>query len=594
MQAAPARPTPRTILQPDGTTLTVRLHGDEWCHWTTDMDGHLMVRDAAGYYRKATVTQQAEWEVSKAKMLEKRALVNAQRVAKLRARHAAPAVCTADSDSVAYGPDSLVCNGTLDSHFSFPSTGKVRGLVVLVEFQDVRFTVENPHQEYSNMMMQDGYDHAAFEGSKYKHIGSAHDYFYQNSFGLFDPQFDVYGPILLKDSVKHYGQTIVEGGSENVDAYAWQMITEACDYLNDSLGVDFSQYDMDEDGVIDFVYAIYAGHGENATDIEDEIWPHAWDVHSASGQWFKYDDKYLSDYACSNELIDKYMDGIGTFCHEFSHVLGLPDLYNTNGSHDPITPWTFDVLDYGCYNHNSYVPAGYSSYERYELGWTVPTVLSEQKTDTLPDFGTTNQVYIVPVTEGLKDPREGEYYLFENRQQNRWDEYIPGHGMLIWHIDFSYSRWALNVVNNWANHQCIDLVEAGEISYSGGYNVPNAATPFPGTSGKTEFTQDTAPAFCGWTKPRSSSAEMTVPLYKSITNITEVPNVDETGTELGPDLITFDFTRQPAAGIERVEADETQRSMTSRKVIVDGRVRIENEGGAWSLWGSKLRGVKKE
>jgi hypothetical protein len=200
----------------------------------------------------------------------------------------------------------------------------------------------------------------------------------------------------------------------------------------------------------------------------------------------------------------------------------------------------------------------------------------------------------VPITEGLDDPREGEYYLFENRQQNRWDEYIPGHGMLIWHIDFTYSRWASNVVNNWANHQCIDLVEAGETSYSGGYNIPNAATPFPGTSSKTDFTQDTTPAFCGWTKPKTSSAEMTVPLYKSITNITEVPNVDETGTELGPDLVTFDFTRQPAAGIERVEADETPRSMTSRKVIVDGRVRIENEGGAWSLWGSKLRGVKKE
>lgn len=538
----------------------------------------------------------AAWETEKARLLQRRAEVNAARHERLLSNRRAFAKRSkladgTDNDSIAtdsiagdsivYAPDSLVCDSTLAPHFGFPTRGKVRGLAVLVEFQDVRFTIDDPYQSYVDMLTKEGYDRPRYEGSKYKHIGSAHDFYYQNSCGEFDPQFDVFGPILLKDSVKHYGKSN--------DQYAWEMIKEACDYLNDSLDVDFSVYDTDDNGFIDFVFAFYAGQGENATGKKNDIWPHAWTVLSASGgKMFYYDDKLLFDYACSNELYGNYMDGVGTFCHEFTHVLGLPDLYNTSSiASSTCTPCGYDLLDEGCYNWNSYIPAGMSSYERYELGWLTPVVLSEQKTDTLMNLSSSNQAFIVPVTEDIDDPREGEYYLFENRQPMDWDQYLPGHGMLVWHIDYKESLWSYNSPNNWPSHQCIDLVEAdGQKKGIDGKYFQDDSTPFPGSSGVTDFTDDTTPAFSGWTKPGTNNSSLTHRLEKPISNIQELEYVDETGAQLGPDIITFDFRTAPQ-GIQAIMVDDGPTTLPNNKVYVDGQLMIRTEHGTFDMMGRR-------
>ncbi len=567
----------------------MRLHGDEWCHWTTDLEGNLLVTDDKGFYHVANAAEQAAWEVEKAGLLEKRARINARRYERLKRSRRVQAADSIAADStvndsipsdsiVVYDPDSLVCDSLLPSHYNFPSRGRIRGLVVLVEFQDVRFTIEDPLQEYTDMMNKEGYDRAAFEGSKYKHNGSAHDYFYDNSMGQFDPQFDVFGPILLKDSLAYYGK--------NNDANAWEMITEACTYLDDSLNIDFSVYDNDSNNVIDFVYAIYAGFGENATNNKSDIWPHAWDVPSASGKRFSFDGKMLNDYACSNELISRYLDGVGTFCHEFTHVLGLPDLYPTNKT-SACSPLEYDLLDYGCYNFNGYCPSGYSSFERYELGWLTPTVLSEQKTDTLMELSTTNQAFIVPVTEGLDDPRDGEYYLFENRQLTDWDAHIPGHGMLVWHIDFQQRLWYSNSPNNWPSHQCIDLIEADGQKKKNGSYIQDDTTPFPGTAGITDFTDDTTPAFSGWTYPGKNSNTLTNRLGKPISGIQEIPYEDEEGAELGPDLITFNFRTEPPAAIQAITLDPIETMPQTHKVYVDGQLMIRTEHGTFDMMGRR-------
>ncbi len=585
-QAVPAHRQPKTYLQPDGSTITVLLHGDEWCHWTTDLEGRLLVSDESGFYRTASPAELAAWEVRKTGLLERRDRVNASRHARLRhtrqlqkRRAAAADSLLADSTITSYDPDSLVCDSLLDNHFLFPSRGKVRGLAVLVEFQDVRFTIDNPLQQYTDMLNQSGYDRPRTQGSKYCHIGSANDYFYQNSCGQFDPQFDVYGPILLKDSVKHYGK--------GYDDLAWEMFTEACDYL-DSIGVDFSTYDIDQDDYIDFIFAFYAGNGENRTGKVNDIWPHAWDVISASGKAFRYDGKVLQDFACCNELAYGYMEGVGTFCHEFSHVLGLPDLYKTVNGSMPCTPSYYDLMDEGCYNWESFVPAGMSAYERYELGWLTPTVLSEQKTDTLFELSTTNTAFIVPITEGLDDPRAGEYYLFENRQPTGWDQHLPGHGMLAWHIDFRDLLWTINAPNNWDNHQCIDLVEAGGKKKSGSRYVQTGSTPFPGTADVTSFTDDTTPAFCGWSRPGTNSTALDVRLEKPITNIRELPYEDETGAQLGPDIITFDFRSDPD-GLRAISADASQNNApeTPRLIMSNGNLLIQTAQGTFDVTGRR-------
>ncbi|MDE6392135.1 MAG: hypothetical protein K2L59_02545, partial [Muribaculaceae bacterium] len=169
-------------------------------------------------------------------------------------------------------------------------------------------------------------------------------------------------------------------------------------------------------------------------------------------------------------------DGIGTFVHEFSHVLGLPDLYTTvyNNSY---TPGEYSVLDYGPYNNNGRTPPNYSAYERWALGWMTPDKYETSGSVELSNLADSNMAFVVP-TE-----KETEYYLVENRQQTGWDKYIPGHGMLIWHIDYVKEIFDDNVVNNTPTHQYVDLIEANgkkNEKYASGHT-------FPGTSNITSY-----------------------------------------------------------------------------------------------------------
>ena len=65
-----------------------------------------------------------------------------------------------------------------------------------------------------------------------------------------------------------------------------------------------------------------------------------------------------------------------------------------------------------------------------------------------------NEAFLIPTD------REEEYFLFENRQQEGNGAYIPGHGMLVWHIDFDLDIWLINAANNDPDHQRVDLIEA--------------------------------------------------------------------------------------------------------------------------------------
>lgn len=539
--------------------------GDEWHHWLADLDGNLMLTDEAGFYHRATEAELSQWQAEAEASQQRRAEVNARRVKRLEASRARQQrVAEGEGDDYTWG-DSIPAASSEDSHFYFPTRGKVHGLVVLVEYQDVKFTIEDPLQVYSDMMNKEGFDYAASE--KYVHHGSAHDYFYQNSMGQFDPQFDVYGPLTLLHERAYYGG--------NNDRYAYQMITEACEQL-DSLGVDFNLYDNDHNGQIDFVFAFYAGEGENATRISNQVWPHAWDIQSAGGGNIFFDDLMLADYACTCELYKDRLDGVGTFCHEFSHVLGLPDLYDVNYNAD--APYNYSVLDNGCYALSGYCPIGYSSYERYELGWLTPTLLPDTAaTLTLTDLGTTNQAYIQPVTadDELTDWRDGEYYLFENRQLTSWDQYLKGHGMLVWHIDYVQNKWYNNTVNTWANHQCVDLVEASRIKYT-----QDGSEPFPGIDNRTEFTQETTPAFCGWSNPGTSSGSLTHSIGKPITNICEVPD-----SETGLDYIRFHLLGGDMH-IDAVERDDA--ASPTGIALCNGRLTICHPTGRYDAMGRRL------
>lgn len=264
------------------------------------------------------------------------------------------------------------------------------------------------------------------------------------------------------------------------------MVLDACRLLDDE--VDFSQYDCDGDGVIDNVYVFYAGYGENEGAESWRIWPHAWDVRNSYEQPLYVDGVLVGHYACSNEKIypGDRMAGIGTMCHEFSHVLGLPDLYATKYT-GALTPGRFSCMDQGPYNNDGRTPPLYSSYERYALEWQKPVdIVCGEKVRMLPLSAEGNAYRMT-----LDPERPWEYFLFENRQQEDFDAWLPGHGMLVWHINYDASLWNSNIVNNDPMDQHVDLVEAD----GAGGDQTASGDPFPGTSGTYAFTADSSPAF---------------------------------------------------------------------------------------------------
>ncbi len=464
LQSADAIPARRGIInveQPDGTVIEALLYGDEYHHYATTPDGTPLQRDAEGFLRKVDVDP-ADYEAEMSAM-------SARSPKRLRAntRMRSPSKIAGNKG---YGlvPGSV-----------FPSEGNPKALVILVEYSDVKFTLPDPYDYFSRMINERGF-------SDYGATGSAVDYFDENSGGRFVPQFDVYGPVTLPNDRKYYG----ENKSDGDDRRAHLMAVDACRLLDSS--VDFSQYDNDGDGVVDNVFIFFAGEAESSTMQVDMVWPHAYFLSYLTDTPVYVDGVRLDRYACTNEWngarqgMAARPDGVGTFIHEFSHVMGLPDLYSTNYS-SAFTPGTWSALDYGPYNNNGCTPPNYSVFERYALGWLQPREIVSAANVRLEDISRNNAVMI-------PTPKDTEFFLFENRQQSGWDEFIPGHGMLVWHIDYDADKWTFNSVNNTVSHQNVDIEEADGMSTV----ETRADDAFPGGLGRTSFTDTTIPSMLPW------------------------------------------------------------------------------------------------
>lgn len=472
--AIPARRGPQTVTQPDGTTISICKTGDEFSHFITTADGLLLSRDTDGtwcYGRmdvsgRVTSTGIKAVDAAVRKSLPPQAMKLQEAAAVRRAAAGRPRRAIAQNGMGLYNTD-------------FPTTGDVNVLVLLVEYKDVKFTLEHPYEYFNAMLNDEGF-------SQYGGTGSCKDYFRDNSNDKFRPHFDVFGPITLEKNMAAYGANDIYGEDVAPD----QMVADACRLADGQ--IDFSRYDMDNDGYVDNVYVFYAGQAESSYGDEDTIWPHSWNIQS----YLSLDGKVVSKYACSSEMEGDRPDGIGTFVHEFSHVMGLPDLYSTVYN-NACTPGAYSVMDYGPYNNDGCTPPSYSIYERNALRWMEPEVIDGPMNARLENLAESNHGYIVQTR------KDNEFFLFENRQQKGWDKYLPGHGMLIWHIDFNQGIWDSNEVNNTPSHQYVDLMEAN--NYTASNNAPNLLRnwPFPGESGKyTSFTDETIPSMRTWDNAR--------------------------------------------------------------------------------------------
>ena len=452
--AVPARRTQRTLTLSDGTQVTATLSGDENYHYWKTADGRAFVMN------EENIPQEISLQQAQSKLQAKVQARNAHRIAKRTKRKAA------------WGAETN------------PISGERKGLVILVNYKDKK--MQHTQAEYNDYFNKAGY-------SDNNCTGSVRDYFLSQSYGKFSLDFDVMGPVTLSKNLSYYG----DNDSDGNDKHAAEMVAEAVKLAVS--GIDLKRYDWDGDGYVDQVYVVYAGYGEHADAPANTIWPHEFELSEAA----KYNDGpgaltingvTIDTYACSSELrgsSGNKMDGIGTACHEFSHCLAIPDMYDTSADGENFGMNVWDLMDYGSYNgEDGYgeTPAPFTSYERMYCGWLTPVELTQPcNVNDMPAITKEPVAYLIR-NDNPKFP--GEYYLLENHQQESWDAYAPAHGMLVLHVDFNSNAWKQNTVNNVASHQRMTIIPAdGKLSH---YNT--AGDTWPGTSKKTALTDSSNPA----------------------------------------------------------------------------------------------------
>ena len=480
--AVKALPEVVEVTQPDGSQLQIRLVGDEKFHYTTSEDGFLLLQNSSGIYEYAVESATGAVVPSgvRAKSVGMRSAPEISMLSGMDGRKIIESFKKSPSLSPRYQVMKVDTRAGLESGrytystSAFPVFGEPHSIVVLVEYQDIKFKVDNPRDFFNRMLNQEGF-------SEYDATGSVREYFIDNSMGQFKPTFDVFGPITLKNARRYYGS-----GDES---RACEMVIEAVQDLDDS--VNFRNYDHNNDGYVDSIYVIYAGYGEADGGPPESVWPYSWELES-EGRRLQVDGVKINMYGCSNELDFRFKQptGIGTFTHEFAHVMGLPDLYNTENFNDYSTPNNWSVLDQGNYNNNSHTPAAFSAFERYSLGWMMDFEIVNSGDYDLHNVTLSNKAYLMTSKE-----KKDEFYLLENRQKTGWDSYIPGHGMIVWHVDFVQRQWDDNTVNNNKRHQYVRLVRANN-DYTG--SAAYTGAPFPGTKNVTEFSFDSDPKLESW------------------------------------------------------------------------------------------------
>ena len=497
MQAVPAMPGAVKIQQPDGSYVTIRLHGDEWCHFQTTDDGYSVVRDSRGFYVYAQLkdgrleaTAQVAHDVADRTAEELSFLSGVE-------KHQAPQMTAANARMKkamqARQADALAAPNKTVKYENF------KGLIILAQFTDKEFSRTDYKELITDMVNKEGYTGYTDENNRWQeYTGSVRDYFSDNSNGKFTPQFDVVGPYTID-----YSQYDAKG-TDNANALVTAAVNAA------DADVNYKDYDRDGDGFVDLVYVIFAGNGSNYGVDDRLFWPHRAAIYNPNytsyyNYYIRKDNVVIFDYAASVEMYSyRYagywrhqLEGIGTICHEFSHVLGLPDFYDTDytqsgGESDHPGAWS--VMAGGNYLNAGRTPVGYSLYERSFVGFMdEPQKITAEGSYTLNPLATNFEGY------RIDSPVNNEYFLLENRQTSafKWDRYLPGSGMLVHRVDKTNSAvWSLesesaNRVNANPKHNYYEVVRAG-----GGQGDGSALASdlFPGTYNVTALHNTTEPA----------------------------------------------------------------------------------------------------
>ncbi|MBR4828382.1 MAG: M6 family metalloprotease domain-containing protein [Muribaculaceae bacterium] len=470
--AMPAKPGWRTVTQSDGTSLTIHAVGNAFNNAILTQDGLMVERGTDGsFYYKSSVTgltaMLAHDEANRT--ANENAFINAQRFSlsmsskPMREMRSTP---------------RLGVGGSNDES-GVPANGSRKIPIILVEFKDKKFN--NTRQDIIDAMLT---------GNE-----SVGQYFRDQSNGVYQPDFDVYGIYTLSKNREYYG-----GNSNGSDKGLGYLVTEACQ-LAAADGVSFKPYDTNNDDYCDVVIVIYAGVGEAQAYYEhpEAVWPCNWNLSSAAyygmggtGAFRPNSGGPLVDmFAVFNELHGSNdntttIDGIGTFTHELGHCLGLPDFYDTgNGGHYGLGDW--DIMCLGCYNNDGFTPPGYSAYEKVFMGWINYITPVPGTYYTLPVFNQ-KQAATDKAVCIRSDLNQNEFFILEYRKKQGWDRYAPGEGIMITHVTYNQDRWWGNTPNN-QDIQLMTLMNADD-----SWSYYDEGTDLWPQNGKTEFTDNSTPA----------------------------------------------------------------------------------------------------
>ena len=496
IQAMPVKPgICRNITLADGTVVKAELVGDEHLtYWRTADGACYRQTPSAGVFSKVELSAlQSEYDAVVAqKAAREKAILESART-------------------------SMPVKKVEGSKFQ----GKKKCLVILANFADTKFKPEHTLDLYKQIINGENYSDETL-GFK----GSVRDYFKAQSGGQFEIDFDVVGPVDLPKGYAGYGKNDASGRDQAVLVYP--MVEDAVNLAKDQV-TDWKQYDWDGDGLVEEVFVLYAGHGQ-ATYPQDPdlVWPHK----SAIDPMTVADGVKVSVYACSCELgATEAIDGIGAFCHEFSHCMGLKDHYDINGRGYGTGFW--DIMCFGCYNGNTFLPAEYNSYEKMFCGWKEPIVLNAepQKIEGMKALAAGGDTYIF-----YNDGNENEYYMLENRQKTGWDAALPGEGLIVLHVDYSKGAWEDNQVNYNAARQRMTVIPADNTLGSTDEDRAGDAWPYQGNNSLTNYSRPACTVY-------NANTDGTGYMNKYLLNITQ--NADGT--------ISFEYTTKSATKQDKPE-----------------------------------------
>lgn len=453
--AGPVQNSLTTYFQPDGSGFTVRTGGDEWLRIRKTEDGCAIVKDSDGWWCYGIYDENGQIQSTGIH-------VGDTADGSIRAASRNIPYQTLRENAARYRNIMVESSEKLAEdtrrNVALTKSGEAdiiekRGIVLLVEFEDIKF--QYSREDFERILNEQGYNGT----------GCAKDY-YEAQFGEeWNFSFDVSEKVTLPRPIRYYGENKADG----LDIRPAVMVEEACKAADKEQDIDFSLYDQDGDGNVDNVFVFYAGQNEaEHTDQTELIWAHQYYIYQGEGISLFLDGKRIDRYACTSEISgDASLAGIGSFCHEFGHTLGLVDFYDTDydkeGGWAAGLWWKTSLMDGGNYNNNSATPPYLNCIERELLGLSEPVEIEEGQTYILDPIHKNGTCY------RLESGTEGEYYLFECRSNEGWDRYIGGKGMLVYHIDkkatdrigsITTSKWKANTVNSDLSHQCADLIEA--------------------------------------------------------------------------------------------------------------------------------------